>query len=106
MSRLARPLHPLALSVAIAFAAVPLLIVPSAFAEESRSALRRFQIPAGELSQALNSLAEQAGLVLAFDASLARGKRSNGLSGQYDTEVALNHVLAGSGRAAYDDDTC
>ncbi|AOE68486.1 ligand-gated channel [Pseudomonas fluorescens] len=100
MSRLARPLHPLALSVAIAFAAVPLLIVPSAFAEESRSALRRFQIPAGELSQALNSLAEQAGLVLAFDASLARGKRSNGLSGQYDTEVALNHVLAGSGLQA------
>lgn len=100
MSRLARPLHPLALSMAIAFAAVPLLIVPSAFAEESRSALRRFQIPAGELSQALNSLAEQAGLVLAFDASLARGKRSNGLSGQYDTEVALNHVLAGSGLQA------
>ncbi|WEX18625.1 TonB-dependent siderophore receptor [Pseudomonas sp. G11] len=100
MSRLARPLHPLALSVAIAFAAVPLLIVPSAFAEESRSAFRRFQIPAGELSQALNSLAEQAGLVLAFDASLARGKRSNGLSGQYDTEVALNHVLAGSGLQA------
>ena len=100
MSRLARPLPPLALSVAIAFAAVPLLIVPSAFAEESRSALRRFQISAGELSQALNSLAEQAGLVLAFDANLARGKRSNGLSGQYDTDVALNHLLAGSGLQA------
>ncbi|MGY2401841.1 TonB-dependent siderophore receptor [Pseudomonas sp. SDO5271_S396] len=100
MSRLARPLHPLALSVAMAFAAVPLLNVPFALAEESSSAVRRFSIPAGDLSQALNSLAEQAGLVLAFDASLTRGKRSTGLSGQYDTEVALNQLLAGSGLQA------
>ena len=100
MSRLARPLHPLALSVALAFAAVPLLNVQSAFAEESSSAVRRFQIPAGDLSQALNSLAEQAGLVLAFDASLTRGKRSNGLSGQYATDVALSQLLAGSGLQA------
>ncbi len=100
MSRLARPLHPLALSVALAFAAVPLLNVQSAFAEESRSAVRGFQIPAGDLSQALNSLAEQAGLVLAFDASLTRGKRSNGLSGQYATDVALTQLLAGSGLQA------
>ncbi|MGY2376348.1 TonB-dependent siderophore receptor [Pseudomonas sp. SDO524_S393] len=100
MSRLARPLHPLALSVAMAFAAVPLLNVSFALAEESSSAVRRFSIPAGDLSQALNSLAEQAGLVLAFDASLTRGKRSTGLSGQYDTEVALNQLLAGSGLQA------
>ena len=80
MSRLARPLHPLALSVAMAFAAVPLLTVQSSFAEESSSAERRFSIPAGDLSQALNSLAEQAGLVLAFDAGLTRGKRSKGQS--------------------------
>lgn len=98
MSRLARPLHPLALSVAMAFAAVPLLTVQNSFAEEST--VRGFSIPAGDLSQALNSLAEQAGLVLAFDASLTRGKRSNGLSGQYGTEAALNQLLAGSGLQA------
>lgn len=98
MSRLARPLHPLALSVAMAFAAVPLLAVQNSFAEEST--VRGFSIAAGDLSQALNSLAEQAGLVLAFDASLARGKRSNGLNGQYDTEAALNQLLAGSGLQA------
>ncbi len=100
MSRLARPLHPLALSVAMAFAAVPSLAVQSAFAAESRSAVRSFSIAAGDLSQALNSLAEQAGLVLAFDASLTRGKHSNGLSGQYDTDVALTQLLAGSGLQA------
>lgn len=78
MSRLARPLHPLTLSVAMAFAAVPLLTAQTVFAEESSSAVRGFSIPAGDLSQALNSLAEQAGLVLAFDASLTRGKRGKG----------------------------
>src|SRR5471032_3086257 len=100
MSLLARPLHPLALSVAFAFAAVPLLSVQCSFAEESSSALRGFSITAGDLSQALNSLAEQAGLVLAFDPSLTRGKRSNGLNGQYSTDAALAQLLAGSGLQA------
>ena len=99
MSRLARPLHPLALSVAMALAAVPLLTVQSSFAEES-SAQRGFQVPAGDLSQALNNLAEQAGLVLAFDAELTRGKRSPGVSGQYDIDGALNQLLAGTGLQA------
>ena len=97
---LARPLHPLALSVAMAFAAMPLLNTPSAFAADSRGSVRSFSIPASDLSQALTSLAEQAGLVLAFDAGLTRGKRSAALSGQYDTEVALTRLLAGSGLQA------
>lgn len=96
MSRLARPLQPLALSVAMAFAAVPLLTVQASYAAESAA----FSIPAGDLSQALNSLAEQAGLVLAFDSSLTRGKRSNGLNGQYSTDAALAQLLAGSGLQA------
>ena len=97
---LARPLHPLALSVAMAFAAVLLLNTPSVCAAESVSTVRGFSIPAGDLSQALNSLAEQSGLVLAFDAGLTRGKHSNGLNGQYDTDVALSQLLAGSGLQA------
>ncbi len=100
MSRLARPLHPLALSVAMAFAVVPLLTVQTSVAEESTQAVHSFQVPAGDLSQALNSLAEQAGLVLAFDARLTRGKRSDGLSGEYAIDVALNQLLAGSGLQA------
>ena len=96
MSRLARPLQPLTLSVAMAFAAVPLLTVQASYAAESAA----FSIPAGDLSQALNSLAEQAGLVLAFDSSLTRGKRSNGLNGQYSTDAALAQLLAGSGLQA------
>jgi iron complex outermembrane receptor protein len=84
----------------MAFAAMPLLNTPSAFAADSRSSVRSFSIPASDLSQALNNLAEQAGLVLAFDAGLTRGKRSAALSGQYDTEVALTRLLAGSGLQA------
>jgi len=96
MSRLARPLQPLALSVAMAFAVISLLPVQSAFAAPSST----FSIPTGDLSQALNSLAEQAGLVLAFDSSLTRGKHSNGLTGEYGTEAALAQLLAGSGLQA------
>jgi iron complex outermembrane recepter protein len=62
MSRLARPLHQLTLSLSMAFDAVRLLTVQASYAAESAA----FSIPAGDLSQALNSLAEQAGLVQHF----------------------------------------
>ena len=92
MSRFARPLHPLALSVAMAFAAVPLTI-HTAWADESS----HFSIPAGDLSQALNGFAEQAGLVLAFDPALTRGKRSSGLNGQLRSDGGLAELLGGNG---------
>ncbi|MGF0237481.1 TonB-dependent siderophore receptor [Rhodococcus sp. IEGM1300] len=100
MSRFARPLHPLALSVAMAFIAAPLFAADSPLVGEHVSAVRSFSIPAGELSQALNSLAEQADLVLAFDSALTRGKTSHGLSGQFSTGEALVQLLQGTGLSA------
>ncbi|WP_339532332.1 TonB-dependent siderophore receptor [Pseudomonas mucidolens] len=100
MSRFVRPMHPLALSVALAFAAIPLFTVQASWADERSSAVHSFSIPAGDLSQALNGFAEQAGLVLAFDPALTRGKRSNGLNGQFSRDAALAHLLAGSGLRA------
>ena len=101
MSRFARPLHPLALSVAMAFVAAPLLAAESSVSgAHASSAVRSFSIPAGDLSQALNSLAEQAGLVLAFDPALTRGKRSNGLNGPFSTGDAITQLLQGSGLSA------
>ncbi|MHC8287429.1 TonB-dependent siderophore receptor [Pseudomonas sp. XS1P51] len=100
MSRFARPLPPLALSVAMAFVAAPLLAAELPVTGAQTSAVRSFSIPAGDLSQALNSLAEQAGLVLAFDPALTRGKRSNGLNGQFSTGDALAQLLQGSGLSA------
>ncbi len=100
MSRFARPLHPLALSVAMAFVAMPLLAAESSSVDAPASAVRSFSIPAGDLSRALNSLAEQSGLTLAFDPALTRGKTSSGLSGQFPTPDALAQLLQGSGLSA------
>ncbi|WP_460123040.1 TonB-dependent siderophore receptor [Pseudomonas sp. S2_C03] len=97
MSRFVRPLHPLALSVAMAFVATPLLAVEPSVPGAHASAVRSFSIAAGDLSQALNSLAEQAGLALAFDPALTRSKSSNGLNGSFSTRQALARLLQGTG---------
>lgn len=96
MSRPVSSLQPLALAMLMAFAAAPLSAAPAS-PEQPSAAARSFAIPAGDLSQALNTLAEQANLVLAFDPALTRGKHSNGLQGRFDTNVALSRLLAGSG---------
>ncbi|WP_131107654.1 TonB-dependent siderophore receptor [Pseudomonas sp. Sample_10] len=100
MSRFARPLHPLALSVAMAVVAVPLHAAEPTSPETATSAVRSFAIPAGDLGQALNSFAEQADLTLAFDPALTRGKTSAGLSGQFSAPQALSRLLQGSGLSA------
>jgi len=96
MSRPVSSLQPLALAVLMACAAAPLSAAPAP-SEQQTSTARSFAIPAGDLSQALNTLAEQADLVLAFDPALTRGKHSNGLQGSFSTDVALARLLAGSG---------
>lgn len=98
MSRAVHSLQPLALAVLMAFAAAPLKAAETAPAQQA--ATRSFAIPAGDLSQALNALAEQANLALAFDPGLTRGKPSNGLQGEFNTDVALARLLAGSGLQA------
>lgn len=98
MSRAVHSLQLLALAVVMAFTVAPLNAAEAVPAQQA--AVRSFSIPAGDLSQALNTLAEQANLVLAFDPALTRGKQSSGLQGEYDTNVALARVLAGSGLQA------
>ncbi|WP_122317231.1 TonB-dependent siderophore receptor [Pseudomonas cichorii] len=100
MSRPASSLHPLALATLMACAAVPLQAAESSATDQQTSAVSRFSIPAGDLSEALNNLAEQAQLVLAFDPALTRGKRSNGLEGQFGTHEAINRLLSGTGLQA------
>jgi iron complex outermembrane receptor protein len=98
MSRAIYSLQPLAFAVFMALAVAPLNAAESVPAQQSAS--RSFSIPAGDLSQALNTLAEQANLVLAFDPALTRGKQSNGVLGELSTDAALARVLAGSGLQA------
>lgn len=57
-------------------------------------------VPAGPLTPALNRLAAQAGLQILFDAELAQGKTTRGVSGNLTPAEALDTVLAGTGLSA------
>ena len=80
-------------------AAVPL--APSLVqAAESAETQRAYNIPAGNLDQALNRFASASGILLSVDASLTEGKRSAGLQGRYAVGAGLERLLAGSGLVA------
>lgn len=63
----------------------------------AESASRAFNIPAGSLATALNRLAEAGELQLVYDAAIAAGLQSKGLSGSYTPQAALKELLANSG---------
>lgn len=67
---------------------------------QAQAAQRAISVPAGPLTRALNSLAAQTGLQILFDASLAEGKTTRGVSGTMTPEEALNAILAGTGTSA------
>ncbi len=56
-----------------------------------------YNIPAGSLDTALNSLAQQSGVSISMDADKVKGLSSEGLSGEYSVEAALNKLLKNSG---------
>ena len=70
------------------------------YAEESAEAQRSYNIPAGNLDQALNRFASASGILLSVDATLTEGKRSAGLQGRYGVESGLERLLMGSGLMA------
>ncbi|MEE1925804.1 TonB-dependent siderophore receptor [Pseudomonas sp. 148P] len=81
-------------------AATPLLpgaiaTAQAAPAEQSRA----YAIPAGNLDQALNRFASEAGILLSVDSRLTAGKRSPGLSGSFTVDEGLVRLLAGTGLA-------
>lgn len=68
------------------------LLSGSVLAEEYR-----FNLPAQPMASALTALAQQSQLQILFDESQLRNLRAPALSGDYSAEVALQHLLAGSG---------
>jgi iron complex outermembrane receptor protein len=56
-----------------------------------------FSIPSGSLDEALTALGRQARLQITFDPALTAGQKSNGLSGSFVAEDALQRLLAGTG---------
>jgi len=62
--------------------------------------LRGYQVPAGDLGQALARFADQAGVTVLFQPEAVRGRRSAGLQGAYAVDEALRRLLDGSGLVA------
>jgi iron complex outermembrane receptor protein len=70
------------------------LLVHSAFADTATFA---FDIPRESLALAVNQIARQSHIEIAYSAELTRGKISHSLKGSYTPEQALKMLLKGSG---------
>ncbi len=88
-------LRPSLLAVAIAFCAP--LVSQGLMAAEQASSVRAYDLPAAPLASTLNQIASQAGLALSLDPSLAAGKTSAPVKGQFDAPGALREALRGTG---------
>ena len=88
-------LRPSLLALAIAFG-TPLTSTLLVAAEQT-SNVRAYNLPAAPLASTLNQIASQAGLALSLNPSLAAGKTSAPVNGQYDAASALSQALRGTG---------
>lgn len=75
-------------------------MVHAADSPSSQEAARPYRIAAGSLVSVLNSFAEQSGIFIAGHNSLAAGKTSPGLNGNYTPAAGLQRLLQGSGLQA------
>lgn len=85
-------------------ASVCLSLPAQTLAAPAAPVAQQYDIPAGNLDQALTRFASRAGLLLSVDARLTAGKPSLGLHGQFTAAQALNKLLGGSGLRARIDD--
>jgi len=88
-------LRPSLLAVAIALSAP--LASTQLIAAEQASSVRAYNLPAAPLATTLNQIASQAGLALTLNPSLASGKTSAPVNGQFDAQGALREALRGTG---------
>ncbi|MGO3667098.1 MAG: TonB-dependent siderophore receptor [Vreelandella alkaliphila] len=65
--------------------------------QQAEQGAQHFEVPAGDLGNALSHFAADSGVVIYFDASLTQGKQTRGLSGDYNAEGGLRALLSGSG---------
>ncbi|MDR7281802.1 iron complex outermembrane receptor protein [Pseudomonas corrugata] len=88
-------LRPSLLAIAIAFCTP--LASSQLIAAEQASSVRAYNLPAAPLASTLNQIASQAGLALSLNPSLAAGKSSAPVKGQFDAAGALREALRGTG---------
>lgn len=67
-----------------------------ASAQTNESTRKTVDVSAGNLEDALNAFARQAGITLSFDPVLVQGKRAAALKGSYSAQEGLTRLLAGS----------
>jgi iron complex outermembrane receptor protein len=88
-------LRPSLLAVAVALCTP--LASSQLVAAEQASSVRAYNLPAAPLATTLNQIASQAGLALSLNPSLAAGKTSAPVNGQFDAAGALREALRGTG---------
>ncbi|MCP2024716.1 UNVERIFIED_ORG: iron complex outermembrane receptor protein [Pseudomonas reinekei] len=88
-------LRPSLLAVAVALCTP--LASSQLVAAEQASSVRAYNLPAAPLASTLNQIASQAGLALSLNPSLAAGKTSAPVNGQFDAAGALREALRGTG---------
>ncbi|MFC7397824.1 TonB-dependent siderophore receptor [Chelatococcus sp. GCM10030263] len=71
------------------------LPIPQAAAQTART--HSFNIPSQPLNRALRSLADQTGVQIAYQTSVAAGATAPAVAGMMSTEQALTQLLSGSG---------
>ena len=71
------------------------MTIMPAFAQTAQAS--EFKVEAQPLDDAINAIADQAGVQIVFHSEDARGVRAPALEGTYTPEQALDHVLAGTG---------
>ena len=57
----------------------------------------KFDVPGGDLTQALNAFSQQSGIFLMVSTDAIRGIKTKGVKGELPSEVALAHILKGTG---------
>ncbi|EJM73021.1 TonB-dependent siderophore receptor [Pseudomonas sp. GM49] len=83
--------------LAVAIALFTPLASSQLVAAEQAASVRAYNLPAAPLASTLNQIASQAGLALSLNPSLAAGKTSAPVKGQFDAAGALREALRGTG---------
>jgi len=83
--------------LAVAIALCTPLASSQLVAAEQVFSVRAYNLPVAPLASTLNQIASQAGLALSLNPSLAAGKTSAPVKGQFDATGALREALRGTG---------
>jgi outer membrane receptor for ferric coprogen and ferric-rhodotorulic acid len=92
LTPLASALHSLALGVSLVTASHCAMAASNGATTQTQT--RHYQIAPGSLDSVLGAFGQQSALMIAADAALTRGVHSNGLSGSYSFNEALERLLA------------